>query len=384
MPWKAASKMELIEEFVKLSRQSGISMAELCRRFGVSRKTGYKWLGRAAADGVGLAERSRRPLNSPGQTTAELEQQIVALRGLHPAWGGRKLRQVLLREGIQSPAASTITAILRRHGLLSPQRTRQAWQRFEHAAPNDLWQMDFKGHFGLSEGGSCHPLTVLDDHSRYSLVLAACTNQLGETVQTLLSSAFRRYGLPRTILADNGSPWGDGPQSPWTWLSVWLMKQGIRVTHGRPYHPQTQGKEERFHRTLKAEVLQGREFANVADCQRRFDPWRQVYNYERPHEAIQMQVPGSRYRPSDRSFVEHAAAWEYGPDDQVRKVQHGGWISFRGREWRISKAFHGEQIGLRPTSTDGVWEVWYRVQGLGELNQHACENDYRMTRRGVE
>lgn len=200
---------------MRLAGLPGANRAELCRRFGVSRSNGYKWLGRHGADGAaGLAERSRRPLTSPGQTPDELVVRVLAVRAEHPTWGGRKIRKVLEREGLSPPAASTITEVLRRAGKLDGPRAGEArgWTRFEHPEPNDLWQMDFKGHFGL-EAGRCHPLTVLDDHSRYALEIGACGDERTETVQGRLERVFRRYGLPRRILADNGSPWGP-PAAP--------------------------------------------------------------------------------------------------------------------------------------------------------------------------
>ncbi len=180
---------------------------------------------------------------------------------------------------------------------------------------------------------------------------------------------------------DNGSPWGDDRESPWTPLTVWLLRLGVRVIHGRPYHPQTQGKEERFHRTLVAEVLQGRVFRDLQECQVRFDEWRVIYNHERPHEALDLAVPGSRYEPSGRSFPEQLPELEFSPTDVLRKVQKEGWFSFRGREWRISKAFRGERVGVRPTVEEGVWEVWFGRQCLGAIDQRADAEHWRVVRR---
>lgn len=383
MPWKVNTMSESRREFVELALRSGSNMSELCRRFEISRKTAYKWLGRYQAGGVsGLEDQSRRPKSSPNRTSVTLEEQVVELRSVHPAWGGRKLRRRLLDQGVeQVPAASTITEILRRRDLLSELKGCQAFQRFERERPNELWQMDFKGHFGLGAGGRCHPLTVLDDHSRYALVLQACGNEQGQTVQERLTQTFRRYGMPESMLMDNGSPWGDDRESPWTPLTVWLLRLGVRVIHGRPYHPQTQGKEERFHRTLVAEVLQGRVFRDLQECQVRFDEWRVIYNHERPHEALDLAVPGSRYEPSGRSFPEQLPELEFSPTDVLRKVQKEGWFSFRGREWRISKAFRGERVGVRPTVEEGVWEVWFGRQCLGAIDQRADAEHWRVVRR---
>jgi len=380
MPWKVDAVAVQRLELVRLVAAQNVSVAELARRFGVSRKTVYKWVARAKADGEALADQSRRPRGSPHQTDEATEKAILKLREAHPAWGGRKLRAALKND--KKPAASTITEILRRHGKLDERLAAQhrPCQRFERDAPNELWQMDFKGHFPLREGGRCHPLTVLDDHSRYSIGLVACDNERGDTVREALTGMFRRCGLPWQMLMDNGTPWGNSGETPWTPLTVWLLKLGVRVSHGRPYHPQTQGKEERFHRTLKAELLSRHEFRNVIDCQSRFDPWRDVYNYERPHEALQMSVPGDRYQPSPRAFPDRLPTWAPAPDDQVRKVQQGGRIDFRGQTWHMSKAFHGEEVFLRPTVEDGVWEVWFGPASVGYLNQQES-SDWRVVRR---
>ena len=370
MPWKG-SVVSQRRDLVVLARCDGANVAELCRRFGVSRKTAYKWGGRYERAGPeGLMDRSRRPTRSPGRTADEMEQLVLQVRAKHPAWGGRKIRHVLVRDGHSCvPACSTITEILRRHGQLDDTESckHKAFQRFEHPAPNDLWQMDFKGHFEHRRG-RCHPLTVLDDHSRYGLALEACPNELGTTVRAKLTATFQRYGLPTRMLVDNGSPWGSDDQHPYTPLTVWLIRLGVGVTHSRPYHPQTSGKDERFHRTLKAEVIIRHEFRNNRHCQQAFDCWLPVYNHERPHEALDMDVPGSRYRISERAFPDPLPAIEYGPDDIVRKVQVGGEITIRGDLYRVPKAFHGQSIALRPTATDGVLEVHFCHEQIGQLD----------------
>lgn len=371
MPWREVSAVSLRQEFVMLAGAPGANVSELCERFGVSRFTGYKWLGRYGVEGAsGLVDRSRRPNRSPSRTPAEVERAVVELRRSHPAWGGRKLRARLLDLGVERvPSPGTITAILRRNGLRVGSDTTggRAWQRFEHVEPNLLWQMDFKGHFALAHG-RCHPLTVLDDHSRFSLGIEACEDEQGATVRERLASIFRRYGMPVRMLMDNGPPWGDEPGSPHTPLTVWLMRLGIATSHGRPYHPQTQGKDERFHRTLRVEVLQGNSFPDLPSCQRAFDRWRNVYNTERPHEAIGLLTPASRYRISPRSFPETLPPAEYDEGETVRMVQAHGAISFRGRRLRIAKAFRGQQVAIRPTPVDGVWGIWFMAHLIAEAD----------------
>ena len=372
MPWETKTTMSQRLEFIHLAGQEGANVRELCRRFGVSPPTAYKWLARHRADGdAGLADRSRRPRRSPDRTAAAVEAAVVALRQRHPAWGGRKLRRRLQDLGqAPVPAASTITAVLRRHGLLGPGPAAPGpYRRFEAAAANDLWQMDFKGHFALGDGGRCHPLTVLDDHSRFALGLVACGHEQGPLVQRHLSDCFRRFGLPARLLCDNGPPWGDSQTLVrHTRLTVWLLRLGVGVSHGRPHHPQTQGKDERFHRSLTAEVLQGRRFADLPDCQRHFDAWRAVYNHERPHEALALRVPASRYRASPRPLPERLPEWEYDTTDAVRKVQADGTISFRGRDWLVGEAFRGERVAVRPTTRDGLWQVYFGAHPVAEID----------------
>jgi len=370
MPWREATPMSERSEFLNFVRRRGLTMSALCHRYGVSRKTGYKWLRRARESGPeGLADRSRRPHHSPARTPPAVEAVICSLRTEQPAWGGRKLHHLLQHEGFAyPPAPSTITGILRRNGLLTPgRRTQRDWQRFEEPYPNGLWQMDFKGHFAMS-AGRCHPLTVLDDHSRFNLCLAACPNERAETVQDHLTGVMQRYGLPERLLMDNGSPWGSDAAHQHTWLTAWLIRLGVTVLHGRPYHPQTQGKEERFHRTLGLEVLARRPtWQSLLEVQHAFDVWRDVYNLRRPHEALDHATPASRYQPSSRPFPVSLPPIEYAPGDQVRRVQDKGRISFRGREFRVSRGFTGEPVGLRPT-TDGVWAVYYCHQQIGQVD----------------
>jgi len=372
MGWKECDRVSQREEFVMLACQTTASMAVLCRRFGISRKTGYKWLKRASS-GQPMADRSRRPHHCPMRTESAMEQAIVAVRQAHRAWGGRKIRQVLINKGRSYvPAASTITGVLRRHSLIDPVESSKhgPWQRFERPAPNDLWQMDFKGDFALDGGGRCYSLTILDDHSRYSLAVRACGNQRKATVQRHLIDVFSRYGLPCEMLTDNGSPWGPSSfDDRWTSLSVWLLRLDIQVSHGRPYHPQTQGKEERFHRTLQAEVLQGRNFNDLAEVQNAFDPWRPVYNQDRPHEALGMSTPAQRYEPSRRDYPQELPPIEYDHGDQVRTVASNGYFQYHGHRYRVGKAFRGLQIALRPTCEDGQFDVYLCRQRIARINE---------------
>jgi transposase InsO family protein len=376
MPWKVSSPMSQRLEFVTLASAEGANLRRLCRHFSVSPTTAYKWIARFSRQGAaGLSDHARRPHHSPTRTRAHLEQLVLDLRARHPAWGGRKLRRRLLDLGhAQVPSASTITDVLRRHGLIDPAASARHTpvRRFEHAAPNDLWQMDFKGEFATGQG-LCYPLTVLDDHSRFSLGLRACPSVRTASTRTELEAIFRRYGLPVRMTMDNGAPWGivSGERTHYTRLTVWLLRLGIRVSHSRPHHPQTQGKDERFHRTLGEEVLKRQAFGTRAQCQRAFDAWREVYNCQRPHEALGLGVPAARYVPSWRAFPESLPAIVYPSSDQVRKVQSRGQIKYHTRRYFIGNAFEGLPVGLRPTTQDGVLEVYFCQQRVACLDLRA-------------
>jgi transposase InsO family protein len=350
-------------EMVQLAEQGELSVRELCRRFRVSAPTAYKWMKRFASEGLaGLEDRSHRPHRQPRRSSAELEEQVLELRRRYPVWGPRKLRELLRPAQLSPlPSVSTISAILKRHGRLAagaPAGGSPAPRRFEYAAPNELWQMDFKGHFALRRG-RCHPLTVLDDHSRFALGLSACADEREVTARERLSAVFRRYGLPRRILADNGPPFGTAGTEAYSSLEVWLLRLGVEVYHGRPRHPQTQGKDERFHRTLRLELLRERMFRDLAEAQREFDRWREVYNFVRPHQALALAPPAARYRPSPRPFPEPLPALEYAADLPVRTVQKDAEISFQRRQFKVGKAFIGLPVALRPTLADGVFHILF-------------------------
>lgn len=384
MPWEEVTKMNRRMEFVSLARHGSMSMSELCRRFGISRKTGYKWLGRgntavATGDSVeqSLRDVSRRPHHSPDRTDAAMEAVVVDARK-EMGWGGRKIAAYLVDTLGYAPAVvpspSTITEILRRHDRLNNEAGVQVtpYIRFEHPFSNDLWQMDFKGDFLL--GGStsrCYPLTVLDDHSRYSLCLQACANQRSVTVQERLRGTFRIYGLPLRMNVDNGSPWGGCGVRRYTALTAWLMQLGIRVSYSQPYHPQTQGKLERFHRSLKAELISrySHSWNELNQCQQGFDGWQQVYNTQRPHESLEMKPPSCRYQVSSRCYPEVLPEVEsyYAPGDLLRKVDDNGKISFKGHGFQVGSAFTGHRVALRPIANE-AWEVFFCAQRVAKVN----------------
>ncbi len=369
MAWREVLVMDERQEFVRLALQEGANRRELCRRFGISPEVGYKWLRRWLEGDRELTDRSRRPLHSPGRSSAESEAAVLRVRDAHPAWGARKIGRCLEREGILAPALSTVHEILSRNGRIRPPLGgARATLRFEKPAPNLLWQMDFKGWIRTAER-RCHPLTVIDDHSRYALCLTACADQQGSTVRSALEKTFRRYGLPQAFFVDNGTPWGDPSGQRWTRFGVWLLKLGVDLIHSRPYHPQSRGKNERFHRTLLSEVFALERFPDLEAVQRALDAWRTVYNVERPHQALGQEVPASRYRPSHRSMPDHLPQPDYDPDDIVRIVPATkAYVSFKGRPWKVPQAFRGERVAIRPLDRDGSYGVFFATRRIATIH----------------
>jgi transposase InsO family protein len=367
MAWKECNRMSLRQEFIMFASRPNCNMFQLCTRYGISRKTGYKWLNRAS-EGASLEDRSSRPHHSPGRSSATAEGLVLRVRDDHPCWGGRTIRSHLALKGFcELPAPSTITRILQRNGRIPHEASsiQRCWQRFERAQSNELWQMDFKGHFPMGNA-RCHPLTMLDDHSRFCICLKSCSGETRLVVQEGLINAFRRYGLPDQINVDNGPPWGwaGQPMTSMTSLAFWLIRQGIIVSYSRPDHPQTNGKIERFHRTLNAEVIQSRYFKTFSEVQKAFDEWIVVYNTERPNQAIEGATPISRYSPSKRAYSEILPEIVYGPDDIIRKVSQRGSCNFKGRDIWVGNAFRGQPIAIRATTHDGIYEIYYCRQKI--------------------
>lgn len=364
--------MSLRQEFTELAVLEGANIRRLARQYNISPTTAYKWIDRFNTHGAeGLKDRSRRPLNSPRRTDGEIEASIILVRKDHPAWGARKIHHYLLNQGATClPAVSTINAILKRHNLLDSPRPQRDLIRFERGAPNELWQMDFKGYFQTATG-DCYPFTSLDDHSRFALGIFACGSEGGKSVRAHLTTLFRKYGLPRTILCDNGNPWGSSSkQCPITQLGIWLFRLGVDVTHGRPWHPQTQGKLERFHRSLKAEVLQQPHWHDLDQCQRAFDNWRSIYNEKRPHESLDGHPPISRYQISTREMPSSLPALEYDEGVTTRRVNPSGTFSFKNRLFYAGRAFQSYRLGIIPIIESEIesYEIRFGWKTIGQIN----------------
>jgi transposase InsO family protein len=348
MPWKTMDVQEQRVRFVVAASREQKSFTALCQEFGISRPTGMLWRQRYQQAGLsGIAVQSRRPHHSPSRTAGELEQRVVKMRQRYPDWGARKLQVLLAREGMEL-TRSTIHRILLRHDLVpESQRRRQALQRFERGAPNELWQMDFKSPKGWN--APIGPLSVLDDHSRYLLVLQAVWSTRAELVREQLEGAFASCGVPQAMLMDHGIPWWS-TQAPggMTGLTLWLMKQGIELHWSGRRHPQTQGKVERFHGELER-ALQARG-APRKEPQAWLDQFRWEHNYVRPHEALGMNTPAQRWRKSEQRYDPHPPRWQYPAGAWVRKVDSSGKLGLKDRHWNISKALCGEWVQLERTA----------------------------------
>lgn len=362
MPWKEESVMSQRQRLVERLLLPDANISELCKSYKVSRKTAYKWLSRYQSGGISaLADKSKVPANQPNRLSVEMEERIIKLHHDNPYWGPRKLRDYLLH--VQSisevPSHTTFARVLKRHNcqVITSNKSKPATTRFEREQPNDLWQMDFKGSF-MTEDKRCYPLTILDDCSRFSISLAACDNETSNVVKAHLVSAFNEFGMPNQINVDNGNPWGCSDLTSYTSLQVWLMKLGIKITHSAPFHPQTNGKDERFHRTLKLEVLHQRSYKKK-EIQDVFNVWRHKYNYERPHEALNGKTPSQKYHASFKPFSEKPVPFEY--EDGIPKKVHitNGTFRFRGERFKAGKAFGGEYIVLKETDSSDEFAVFF-------------------------
>ena len=357
MPWKEESRVDLREQFIKAWLERSHSVADLCRGFGISRKTGYKFIGRFRREGLpGLADRSRRPHHPPAMVSREVADAILAMRRRHPGEGAQKLLERLRRRHPQMalPAASTAHEIIRRNGLVVARRRRRratpapAGTLTTPGSPNHVLSVDFKGWFRLGNGQRCHALTVSDNYSRFLLRCVALGD--GETrfeqVQAILMACFLEYGLPTVILTDNGPPFASTGLGGLTMLSVWFIRLGIRHERIEPGKPQQNGRHERMHGTLKRAVCR-RPAHDLRAQQAAFDRFRADYNHERPHHALQMRTPAELYTPSPRKMPPWLPDIVYPQHMLVRKAKGSGQIKLDGHEIRIGAALVGQRLGLR-------------------------------------
>jgi transposase InsO family protein len=346
MSWRNVDVQEQRVRFVILAERKEKNMRQLCQEFEISPTTGYKWLKRFRAEGVGgMRERSRRPANSPRRSSPEIVKKILTERHKTPDWGARKLHLLLAEQGVKVPVI-TIHRILLREGLVAEEdRHRPAIQRFERERPNQLWQMDFKG---MPEAWKAErvPLSVLDDHSRYLLGLEALPHTQGWLVRQRLEQIFGWAGLPEAMLMDHGVPWWNMQGAGWTRLSVWLMQQGIRLYFSGYRHPQTQGKVERMHGSLQRALRKRQRPDRPEQWQGWLEEFRQQYNHVRPHEALQMRRPANVWQPSSRPFDPTPKRWEYAEGAWVCRVGTNGGLWISNKRWEVSRALAGEHVEL--------------------------------------
>ena len=363
MPWERKTVDKRRREFVARVVMGEESLSALCRKYGISRPTGYKWVERYI-NGESMLDRSHTPFRKPFKTSPDLELRIVDVRSAHPTWGARKIQRFLVDKGeTYVPAASTIGGILKRNGCISELASEQhtPWKRFVRDRPNALWQMDYKGHFGLTNGQRCHGLTILDDHSRFSICLDANEDEQWQTTKKSLDRVFGEFGIPDAILCDNGAPWGNSLNG-YTPFEIWMMQMDVTPMHGKPRHPQTQGKDERFHRTLKEDLLLRRPLADLEDAQKEFDEFRYCYNYERPHGALDFDVPARHYEPSERKAAEKPREPEYDSGKTLRKVNCKGYVSVYKKRYYLSESFIGKYLELQPMEDDLLALVYGNFQ----------------------
>ena len=375
MAWKETHVMNERMKFIGEWLSEEASLAELCRRYGVSRKTGYKYIARYQAEGpVGLEDRSRAPHSHPNAIDAECEAAILALRGKHPTWGAKKLKGWLEnRRGEQEwPARSTIGEMLDRHGLVRRRKLRrrgasQLSPLTEAERANQVWGMDFKGWWLTRDGWRCLPFTLSDLKSRYLFRVQAVDKPDGRHIWSVLDATFREVGLPEVIRSDNGPPFATTGASGLSWLSVQMVKAGVRPERIKPGKPQQNGRHERMHRTLKEETTKP-PAANQREQQRRFDEFRQIFNEERPHEALGLETPARHFQPSSRIYSGRLREPDYPDDHQVRRVRSNGEIKWLGGKVFVSAALIGEPVGIAETE-EGFHTVHYGPMFLGYLRR---------------
>lgn len=373
MPWKEHGVIEERMRFIEDWKSEDWSMAELCEVYGVTRKTGYKWVERYETQGVeGLRNHSRAPHQHPNQVTAEMEELVIGMRAKHPNWGAPKIRGRLLQEpgGTAVPAESTVGAILKRHGLTVERKRRRSSRggQAPRAAegPNAVWCVDYKGWFRTGDGQRIDPLTISDQYSRYLFRCQAVGAADYAHTQPVMEAAFREYGLPTRMRSDNGAPFGSNGESGLTGLTVWWIKLGIIPEHIQPGQPQQNGRHERMHRTLKQETA-APPAANRRAQQQRFDQFRQEYNQERPHEALGQRPPAEIYQPSPRSYPARLGEVEYPTGWTLRRVSPGGQIRWNNQSVFAAHALVGETIGLQQID-ERYWQAWFSFYEMGLLD----------------
>lgn len=367
MPWERRTVEDQRGEFAQAALECS-NFSALCREYGITRRTGMKWKARYEAQEP-LSDHSRRPNSSPTRTPEAVERRILELRAENPGWGAKTLHKVLENQGEQNlPCVRTVNNILRRNGCISPEESqkRQPFTRYEKEKCNMMWQTDFKGEFRMEDNNYCYPLTIIDDHSRFSIKIAPRLSTKNVVIP-VFTEVFHEYGLPDSILSDNGSQFA-GFRKGYTQFERWLMELDILPIHGRIKHPQTQGKIERFHRTMKQELLNHISISNIDDAEVQFGDWREKYNNIRPHEALGMKTPGQVYIASPRAYPEKIQDWEYGGEYHVIKVNSWGYARFDKWQVYLSETMIDKYIEFRPSPDGESFFACYRNFKIAEFN----------------
>ena len=366
MPWERKTVEEQRREFAEAAKETK-NFSALCREFDITRKTGYKWVERYK-ENADLSDKSRKPFTIANRTPIETEERIVVLRAENPGWGAKKLKEVLERQGHEIPCVKTVNNILNRYGCISAEESRkhQAFTRFEKEHCNEMWQTDFKGEFRMADNNYCYPLNIFDDHSRFVIKIAPALSTANKVIPAF-RSAFCEYGMPNSVLSDNGAQFA-GFRQGYTRFEKWLMNHDVLPIHGRIKHPQTQGKIERFHRTMQEELLKHTVMENIDDANNKFQLWREKYNNIRPHEALGMKCPAEVYIPSSRAYSDEVSPYEYGGQFHVIKVNSWGYARFDKWQVYLSETMINEHIEFRPNPHGDSFIACYRNFKIAEFD----------------
>lgn len=372
MPWEEKTVEEARKEFVRRVLAKEASKSALCREYGISRVTGDKWLKRYE-QGLAMEDQSRAPFHTPNKISRDVEEHIIEMRKKEPAIGAKKIHQMMINDGKEPPAISTINAVLKRNNMISKQASQAAqhYIRFQKEEPNEMWQADFKGHFAMRNNIRCHPLSIIDDCSRYCLCCDAKENEQQESARESFINTFRTYGMPKSILCDNGSPWGNSQSTSITKFEVWLMELGILTLHIRMKYPQCQGKVERFNGSYKRERLNFYIPRDIDDAQRSREEYQNFYNNVRPHESLGMDVPAKHYKSSTREYPEKITPWEYESGGELRHIKSSGYLTFRGQGYYLSEGMGEKDVMIFPDKeNDGLYDIVFREYIVAKLSLH--------------
>ena len=366
MPWEDKTVEELRKEFAEAAKGSD-NFSALCREFGITRKTGYKWVERYEANEE-LSDKSKTPFHIANRTPSDIEEMIISMRIDNPAWGAKKIKAILEREGVLMPCTKTVNNILNRYGCITPEESakHKPFIRYEKDNCNEMWQTDFKGEFLMADKKYCYPLNIFDDCSRFLIMTAPGLSTANMVIPTF-KKAFYEYGMPEYVLSDNGAQFA-GFRQGFTQFEKWLMNHNVLPIHGRFKHPQTQGKIERMHRTMKNELLKHTVIENIDDANIKLQMWRDKYNNLRPHEALGMRCPAEVYIPSNRTYNDTVKPYEYGGQYHVIKVNSWGYVRFDKWQIYLSETMINEHIEFRPNPHGDSFIACYRNFKIAEFS----------------